>query len=123
MCQEIGHVFGLDHTSVDGSSQGTCMDYSSDPSRISPNSHDYEMLETIYAHLDSYNTYDDGSGSGSSCNPRNPNCNPFPAPSGVPAGAVPVYRGLFSEIWVMSGANDSLWIFHVRLAPGGPGNS
>ena len=31
MCQEIGHVLGLYHTSEDGSSQQTCMDYSTDP--------------------------------------------------------------------------------------------
>ena len=28
MCQEVAHTFGLGHTSEDGSSQGTCMDYS-----------------------------------------------------------------------------------------------
>ncbi len=27
MCREIGHTFGLGHTSEDGSSQNTCMDY------------------------------------------------------------------------------------------------
>lgn len=37
MCQEVGHLFGLGHTSEDGSSQQTCMDYSSDPRSTSPN--------------------------------------------------------------------------------------
>lgn len=56
MCQEIGHTFGLGHTSEDGSSQQTCMDYSSDPQSIAPNAHDYELLESIYSHLDSTTT-------------------------------------------------------------------
>ncbi len=63
MCQEIGHTFGLGHTSEDGSSQNTCMDYFSNTganagSTLStrPNPHDYAQLEAIYAHLDSSTT-------------------------------------------------------------------
>lgn len=56
MCQEIGHTFGLGHTSEDGTSQQTCMDYSSDPNSTAPNAHDYEQLATIYKHLDSFTT-------------------------------------------------------------------
>ncbi len=59
MCQEVGHVFGLDHQDEDfgNPNLGTCMDYTSDPaSNQHPNSHDYEMLETIYAHLDGSST-------------------------------------------------------------------
>lgn len=56
MCQEVGHTLGLGHTSEDGSSQQTCMDYSQDPSSTAPNAHDYAQLETIYAHLDSTTT-------------------------------------------------------------------
>ncbi|MBA4182790.1 MAG: hypothetical protein H0X49_02100 [Acidobacteria bacterium] len=63
MCQEIGHTFGLGHTSEDGSSQNTCMDYFSNTganatSTLStrPNQHDYDMLSSIYAHLDSTTT-------------------------------------------------------------------
>jgi hypothetical protein len=63
MCQEIGHTFGLGHTSEDGSSQNTCMDYFSNTganagSTLSthPNTHDYDMLSSIYAHLDSTTT-------------------------------------------------------------------
>ena len=56
MCQEIGHDFGLGHTSEDGTSQQTCMDYSQDPSSTSPNAHDYAELELIYAHLDTTST-------------------------------------------------------------------
>ena len=63
MCQEIGHTFGLGHTSEDGSSQNTCMDYFSNTganatSTLSthPNTHDYDMLASIYAHLDTTST-------------------------------------------------------------------
>ena len=63
MCQEIGHTFGLGHTSEDGSSQNTCMDYFSNTganagSTLSthPNSHDYAELSSIYSHLDTFNT-------------------------------------------------------------------
>ncbi len=59
MCQEIGHTFGLDHQdeNFNNANLGTCMDYTSDPSANQhPNAHDYEELETIYAHLDSVNT-------------------------------------------------------------------
>lgn len=59
MCQEIGHTLGLDHQDegFTNLNLGTCMDYTNDPSTNQhPNQHDYDMLETIYAHLDSTNT-------------------------------------------------------------------
>src|SRR3990172_332658 len=62
MCQEIAHDFGLDHQDEDFSNPnlGSCMDYTSDPdgppSNEHPNQHDYDQLETIYAHLDSTTT-------------------------------------------------------------------
>lgn len=59
MCQEIAHTFGLDHQDENFSNPnlGSCMDYTSDPSSNQhPNAHDYEMLETIYAHLDTTTT-------------------------------------------------------------------
>lgn len=55
MCQEIGHDFGLDHQDeiFDNPNLGTCMDYTNDPqSNQHPNQHDYQQLESIYAHLD-----------------------------------------------------------------------
>ena len=52
MCQEIGHLFGLGHTSTDGSNQNTCMDYSSNSADgVWPNAHDYTLLEEIYGHI------------------------------------------------------------------------
>lgn len=56
LCQEVGHTFGLGHTSEDGSSQKTCMDYSNDPDSIKPNAHDFEQLGSIYGHLDATST-------------------------------------------------------------------
>ncbi len=56
MCQEVGHTLGLDHQdeTFDNANLGTCMDYTNDPSTNQhPNKHDYDQLETIYAHLDS----------------------------------------------------------------------
>ena len=76
MCQEVGHTLGLAHQDENFSNLnlGTCMDYTNDPARNDgagdnqhPNLHDYEMLDTIYAHLDSVNTIgssDGGSGPG-----------------------------------------------------------
>lgn len=60
MCQEIGHTFGLDHQDeiFSNANLNTCMDYTNLPeSNQHPNAHDYEMLESIYAHLDSTNTF------------------------------------------------------------------
>ena len=59
MCQEVGHTLGLDHQDENFSNValGTCMDYSNDPDpNQHPNAHDYEQLETIYAHLDTTTT-------------------------------------------------------------------
>lgn len=63
MCQEIGHDFGLGHTSEDGSSQNTCMDYFSNTGANAtstqstrPNQHDYDQIAAIYAHTDASTT-------------------------------------------------------------------
>ena len=69
-CQEIAHDFGLDHQdeTFANTNLGSCMDYtddpdggaggasSNDPSNEHPNSHDFQQLESIYAHLDSTTT-------------------------------------------------------------------
>lgn len=55
MCQEVGHIFGLDHQDENFNNQnlGTCMDYTNLPSSNQhPNAHDYEQLEIIYSHAD-----------------------------------------------------------------------
>jgi hypothetical protein len=53
VCQEVGHTFGLDHQSEDGSSLDTCMDYwhntgSSDSRSTTPNAGDFGELSCIY---------------------------------------------------------------------------
>jgi hypothetical protein len=91
MCQEVGHVLGLDHQDEDFSNAnlGTCMDYTSDPSSNQhPDQHDYDMLEEIYAHLDSVNTT-------------------FPAPiSGGKGGGKPSSIGLQMDVSDVSAWGD-----------------
>ena len=123
MCQEVGHVFGLGHTSEDGSSQSTCMDYSQSPSSISPNQHDYDLLSDIYAHLDTYNSFEAAggdTGGGGACNaPPGKGCNKFGTRSeaGPPMG-IPVQVGLYHEIWVAADGQGGYWVHHIRVAPG-----
>jgi hypothetical protein len=59
MCQEVGHILGLDHQDENfgNTPLGTCMDYSNDPApNQHPNQHDYNQLVSIYSHLDSTST-------------------------------------------------------------------
>ena len=59
MCQEVGHDFGLAHQdeNFDNANLDTCMDYTSSPaSNQHPNTHDYQLLTSLYTHLDSINT-------------------------------------------------------------------
>lgn len=82
-CQELGHNVGLDHQDVDfnNASLFSCMDYQNPPFPYS-NPHDRDQLETIYGHLDSYDSYDydsgepDDGGGGGVCNaPPGKGCN------------------------------------------------
>ena len=56
VCQEIGHDWGLDHQDESGADLNTCMDYDDALGNAHPNPHDFQQLETIYAHLDSSTT-------------------------------------------------------------------
>jgi hypothetical protein len=92
VCQEIGHTFGLGHTSEDGTTQNTCMDYFSNTgtnagSTLSthPNQHDYDQLAAIYAHTDTYNSF---TAAGAAA-PSKPFAAPGFAPDGTPVGASP----------------------------------
>lgn len=63
LCQEVGHIFGLDHQdeNFNNANLESCMDYTSSPgTNQHPNFHDYEQLEIIYAHLDSVTTVQSG---------------------------------------------------------------
>jgi hypothetical protein len=80
-CQELGHNVGLDHQDVDFNNDSlfSCMDYQ-DPPYEYPNAHDFEQLETIYGHLDAYDSYDGASeetvDGGGGCNaPPGKGCN------------------------------------------------
>lgn len=76
-CQELGHNVGLGHQdeTFDNTSLFSCMDYQ-DPPYEYPNAHDYEQLETIYGHLDSYNSSGSTGGGGGGCNsPAGKGCN------------------------------------------------
>lgn len=110
MCQEVGHDFGLDHQSTDGSSQGSCMDYSSSPSSTAPNAHDYAELVTIYGHTDSYNSYSTSAAA------------TFTKAGKAMAGDVPlgirVHKDHFFEVYVAPDGKGGLWINRVTLAPG-----
>jgi hypothetical protein len=105
MCQEVGHLFGLGHTSEDGSSQKTCMDYSSDPQSTAPNQHDYDQLVTIYSHTDSYNSYAIGAALA-------------PESKDSPPMGIRIRKGVFDEMWVAPDGKGGIWVHHVILAPG-----
>lgn len=73
MCQELGHTFGLDHQDADfnNSNLSTCMDYTNNPDTNQyPNAHDFDMIETMYAHLDDTSTIGSGSGDKKPCRGR-----------------------------------------------------
>jgi hypothetical protein len=58
-CQEVGHTFGLGHQdeNFNNNNLNTCMDYTNSPdSNQHPNNHDYQLLSSIYNHLDSTTT-------------------------------------------------------------------
>ena len=80
-CQELGHDVGLEHQDedFDNTSLLSCMDYQ-DPPFAWANTHDFDQLELIYGHLDSYDSYagasGDGESGGSGCNaPKGKGCN------------------------------------------------
>ncbi len=52
LCQEVGHTFGLGHTSEDGTDQHTCMDYDRALDNRHTNAHDNEQINAIYTSHD-----------------------------------------------------------------------
>ncbi|MGH8029658.1 MAG: hypothetical protein ACREO3_06970 [Arenimonas sp.] len=110
MCQELGHTIGLGHTSENGTSQNTCMDYSQSSTSTSPNAHDYDQLVAQYGHTDSYNSYALGAASAFSDGQKSM------------AGLVPmgmrVRKGVFDEMWVSQDGKGGIFVHHVTLAPG-----
>ena len=79
-CQELGHNVGLHHQDEDFDNQSlfSCMDYQ-DPPFEHPNGHDYDQLDLeIYAHTDSYDSYDDGGSTGGGGGGNDGGCNAPP---------------------------------------------
>lgn len=78
-CQELGHDVGLGHQDENFNNQSlfSCMDYQ-DPPYEYPNAHDYDQLEAIYGHTDSYNSYTGGSGGGGGGGDGDGGCNAPP---------------------------------------------
>lgn len=122
MCQEIGHLFGLGHTSTNGNDDNTCMDYSDDTSPYGPNAHDFNQLKEIYEYADGYNSYADGDTSdGGTCNaPPGKGCNKNngSASAGeVPPMGIRVHGNSRFETWVASDGRGGYWIHYMILAP------
>ncbi len=111
MCQELGHTFGLGHTSEDGSSQNTCMDYSQSATSTAPNQHDYDQLAAQYSHTDSYNSYSTTLAATKVTALQN-------AMAGDIAMGSRIRKGVFDEMWAVPDGKGGVWIHHVYLAPG-----
>ena len=117
MCQEIGHLFGLGHTSQAGS----CMNDSLDPLSQWPNPHDFVQLAIIYGgDPDLYNSYDTGEPppEDDTCNaPPGKGCNKNNPLAEVPPMGIRVSRNGDSEVWVAPRNDGGLWIHHILLVP------
>ena len=75
ICQEVGHPLGLDHQKKPRAR--SCMNDNwglFDPAFISPNGHDYDTLDEIYAHLDGSG----GGGGGNGGGKGGPDCTEKP---------------------------------------------
>lgn len=107
MCQELGHTIGLGHTSEDGSSQNTCMDYSQSATSTAPNQHDYDQLVAQYGHTDTSNSY-----SLSLAAPK------LLSMAGEKPMGMRIRKGVFDEMWVAADGKGGVWVHHVILAPG-----
>lgn len=95
MCQEVGHGFGLGHQNEDFNTDLTtsCMEYTSNPAgNESPDNHDYQLLDDIYAHLDGGSGGGDCKGPAWKCNGQS-----APAPAfGMPLETVEQWGQLIS---------------------------
>lgn len=107
-CQELGHDVGLGHQDENFNNQSlfSCMDYQNPPYEY-PNAHDYEQLEIIYNHTDSYSTVDTSSGSSLPASANS--TGNTPAGWGISLGR----RGNL-ETFIRQDNDGSRWITSVR---------
>jgi hypothetical protein len=118
-CQELGHNVGLGHQDEDfnNTSLYTCMDYQNPPYEY-PNNHDYNQLDTIYSHLDSYDSYNGGVDSDGSCNaPPGKGCNKAGANNDVGWGKSIGRRGN-AETFIRIDKDGTRHLTHVTWAIG-----
>ena len=73
LCQEIGHTFGLGHNrdgAIGGIPDDTCMNDDHRPLRYpTPNVHDTQQLDLLYAHTHATTSGGGGGGGGAKCHP------------------------------------------------------
>ena len=124
VCQELGHILGLDHQDDDFNNEPlfSCMDYQ-DPLFPNPNQHDYDQLQTIYAHTDSYNSYvtSGGGGGGGTCKaPPGKGCNKAAVPQGESPGewGISLGRRGASERFLRIDADGTRHLTFVTWAQG-----
>lgn len=119
-CQELGHNIGLDHQDENFNNQSlfSCMDYQAPPYEF-PNAHDYEQLEIIYNHTDSYDSYESdsgGGGGGGTCTaPPGKGCNKSGANNDVGWGASLGRRGN-AETFIRIDPDGTRHLTHVTWA-------
>jgi len=110
-CQELGHNVGLDHQDEDFNNTPlkSCMDYQNPP-WPAPNTHDFEQLQTIYGHVDAYDSYDGGGDAGGGA------CNAPPG-KGCNKGETPGHNGDIG--WGMSLGRRGQHETFIRIDPDG----
>jgi len=123
-CQELGHNVGLGHQDENFNNQSlfSCMDYQNPPYEY-PNAHDYDQLETIYGHLDSYDSYASsggggGGGGGGGCNPKSPKCNGSAGWSGDVGWGASLGRRGNAETFIRIDPDGTMHLTHVTWAIG-----
>ncbi len=125
-CQELGHDVGLDHQDEDfnNASLFTCMDYQ-DPPFPHPNAHDYDQLDTIYSHTDSYDSYagggsgGGGGGGGGGCNaPAGKGCNKAKGNNGEIGWGQSLGRRGNQETFIRIDPDGTTHLTHVTWAIG-----
>ena len=111
-CQELGHNVGLDHQDedFDNTTLKSCMDYQ-DPPWPTTNAHDFDQLQTIYGHTDSYNSYAGGGtgGGGGGCT----------APPGKGCNKADAGQGEIDRGWGMSLGRTGNHEKFIRIDPDG----